>query len=66
MKKLVSALVLNYEVSLYHRTFSAPEAKSNARVQFRLLDLNAFTVENSWFFRQRGLNVGIERRNSDG
>ncbi|KAL8986024.1 MAG: hypothetical protein Q9205_000449 [Flavoplaca limonia] len=66
MKKLVSALVLNYEVSLYHRTFSTPEAKSNARVQFRLLDLNAFTVENSWFFRQRGLNVGIERRNSDG
>ena len=66
MKKLVSALVLNYEVSLYYRTFSTPEAKSNARVQFRLLDLNAFTVENSWFFRQRGLNVGIERRNSDG
>ncbi|KAL9006262.1 MAG: hypothetical protein Q9188_000984 [Gyalolechia gomerana] len=42
MKKLVSALVLNYE--------------------FRLLDPNAFIVENCWFFRQSGLNVGIKRR----
>ncbi|KAI4124801.1 MAG: hypothetical protein LQ338_004627 [Usnochroma carphineum] len=44
MKKLVSALVLNYE--------------------FHLPDPSAFTVENSWFFRQRGLNVMIQRRGS--
>jgi hypothetical protein len=31
-------------------------------VQFELLDPSAYTVENSYFFRQRGINVKIKRR----
>ncbi|KAL9634238.1 MAG: hypothetical protein Q9164_004215 [Protoblastenia rupestris] len=42
MKKLVPALLLNYDI--------------------KILDPTAFTVENSWFFRQRGLNVNIKQR----
>ncbi|KAL9588621.1 MAG: hypothetical protein Q9203_002567 [Teloschistes exilis] len=30
--------------------------------EFELIDPNAFTVENSWFFRQNGLNVKAKKR----
>lgn len=71
LKKLVSALVLNYEVSpstgdWRKRTTLvitlATIKSSNVSLQFDLVDPSTFTVENSWFFRQYGLNVRIKRR----
>lgn len=68
MKKLVSALVLNYKVSghrLSRVSFRCVvRIQTDEFLQFHLLDPDAFTVENSWFFRQRGLNVSIQRRAS--
>ncbi|KAL4868706.1 hypothetical protein BDV12DRAFT_95324 [Aspergillus spectabilis] len=36
------------------------------RYQFDLLDPNRYTVENSWFFRQYGIDVRIKKRDPDG
>jgi hypothetical protein len=58
VKKLVAFLVLNYDVSFND---SMSSYKSN-NVQLHIIDPKAFQVENTWFFRQKGLNVWVEKR----
>lgn len=58
VKKLVAFLVLNYNVSFND---SMSSYKSNSR-QLHIIDPKAFEVENTWFFRQKGLNVWVEKR----
>lgn len=67
VKKLISFLVMNYDVGnlpilRLMFTGNCADSQCSSILQIRILDPEAFQVENIWFFKQKGLYAQIQRR----